>query len=104
MADQDDAAPEVLFRSVSRKGKGVIRKCAGSDELWQIRCAYVDPDWSEPLSLDFIRKHYCYEGAKCVIDLAAASQKRSTEAQPVSSDGLACRSKRRFARRPRALA
>jgi hypothetical protein len=57
----------------------VIRKCEGSDDLWQIRCVYVDPDWSEPLSLDFIREYYCYEGAKCVVDLVLASEKNRDE-------------------------
>jgi hypothetical protein len=75
MAKRNNHESAIVFRSVSKQGKGVIRKCEGSDDLWQIRCVYVDPDWSEPSSLDFIREHYCYEGAKCVIDLAAASQK-----------------------------
>jgi hypothetical protein len=68
---------EVLFRSISEKGKGVIRKCAGSDDLYQIRCIYVAPDWSEPWPLDFIREFYCYEGARCVIDSVAAKANRS---------------------------
>jgi len=76
MGERNQNASEVVFRSPSKRGKGVIRKCAGSDDLWQIRCDYVDPAWSEPSSLDFIREHYCYERAKCVIDLAAASRQR----------------------------
>ena len=79
MADQNENASEVVFRSVSKKGRGVIRKCEGSDDLWQIRCVYVDPDWSEPSSLDFIREYYCYEGAKCVIGLVLASEKKGDQ-------------------------
>jgi hypothetical protein len=76
MAKRNNTKSGVVFRSVSKQGKGEMRRCEGSDDLWQIRCVYVDPDWSEPWSLDFIREHYCYEGAKCVIGLASASQKR----------------------------
>ena len=79
MVEKNEAAREVVFRSASEKGRGVIRKCEGSDDLWQIRCVYVDPDWSEPLSLDFIREYYCYEGAKCVVDLVLASEKNRDE-------------------------
>ena len=75
MTERNTNASEVIFRSVSKQGKGVIRKCQGSNDLWQIRCVYVDSDWPEPLSLDFIREYYCYEGAKCVVGLASASQK-----------------------------
>jgi len=77
MTESSGGAPEVLFHSVSEKGKGVIRKCAGSDDLYQIRCIYVDPDWSEPRTLDFIRKFYCNEGARCVIDSVLAHANRS---------------------------
>lgn len=78
MEKRNANASELVFRSTSKKGKGVIRKCQGSGDLWQIRCVYVDPDWSEPWTLEFIREHYCYEGAKCVIDLAEASQTTNT--------------------------
>lgn len=86
MAESDRDDLEVLFHSVSKKGKGVIRKCAGSDQLYQIRCIYVDPDWSEPWTLDFIRDHYCYEGARCVIDAAVASSE-SIAASAAAKEG-----------------
>lgn len=83
MAESDRNDVEVLFHSPSAKGKGVIRRCADSDELYQIRCIYVDPDWSEPWTLDFIRDHYCYEGARCVIDAAVAGS------EPISASASA---------------
>jgi len=86
MAERNANEPRVLFRSVSKQGKGVIRKCQDSDDLWQIRCVYVDPDWSEPWSLEFIREHYCYEGAKCVIGRAEASRKKDRDERPRSEE------------------
>lgn len=77
MAESGGDDSEVLFFSASEKGRGVIRKCAGPDDLYQIRCIYVDPEWSEPWPLEFIREFYCYEGAKCVIDSVVANANRA---------------------------
>ncbi len=73
MTEQGDGEARAIFHSTTKKGKGVIRRCAGSEDLYQIRCVYVDPEWSDPMTLGFIRGYYCYEGARCVVEAVLRS-------------------------------
>ncbi len=71
--------PGEIFHATTERGKGQMRNAGRTtDDLFQIRCPFVDTDWSSPMSLDRIRGHYCYEGARCVIDsvVEAVNKKR----------------------------